>query len=105
MLRKKKNHFSNKETENVVVWIFDNFRIDKAIENLNLQIIFEDKIEVDKVVSYPQKNFISSNDFRNFTILKWGIKEFKENSFRNFILNLPVFNENCKEFVRITIYI
>jgi hypothetical protein len=104
LLRKKTKHFSNKETENVIVWIFDNFRIEKAIDNVNLQILFEDKIEVDKVVSYPQKNFHTLNDFKNFTMFKWRTKDLKANSFRNFVVNIPLFNENCKDFVSISYF-
>lgn len=75
--------------------------MNKAIDDVNLQILFEDKIEIEKVSAYPQKNFESQNDFKNFTLFKWRTKDLKPNTFRNFMINIPIFNKNCKEIVSI----
>lgn len=99
MLRKRSKSYAKDEEENVIVWIYDNIRMNHAVEKVSLSILIEDKVDVENVVAYPEKNFYHMKEYKNFTLFKWLNKDLKENSFRNYVLNLPIFNHGTKDMV------
>ena len=98
LLRRREKPFSTKEEENVIVWIYDNYKRGFSIDNINLSIKFENEINLNKIISYPEKFLIKKSNTQNITI-NWNVNSLKPDSFKNFALNIPIFNELCKGMV------
>lgn len=96
LLRRREKPFSTKEQENVIVWIYDNYKKESVIDNVNLSIKFENEIDLSKIIAYPEKFLIKTT---NTYTIEWNIKDFRPNSFKNFALNIPFFNTSCKGMV------
>jgi hypothetical protein len=98
-LRKRSKPYAKDEEENVIVWIYDNVHIDHAVEKVSLSILIEDKVDAESVIAYPEKDFYHMKEYKNFNLFKWLNKDLKENSFRNFVINVPIFNRGTKDMV------
>lgn len=48
-------------------------------------------------MAYPEK--YKTEVVQNITTIKWINNELKSNNFKNFVLNIPIFNEKCKGMV------
>jgi len=116
LLRRREKPFSSTEHENVIVWIYDNNKINSSIDLVNLNIKFENQIDIKKLIAYPEKFMIknqpdvyinnsTTNVNNSITTISWTIKDIKPNSFKNFALNIPIFNTSCKGMVKIFIII
>lgn len=99
LIRKREKPFQNKEEENVIVWIYDNNKEDSNIDSLTLSFKFEDKLGEDKIIAYPEKFLIKNSTFSDSFVLNWNIKNFKSHSFKNFAINIPLFNGACQGMV------
>jgi len=60
LLKTKKKPFSNdnKQEDNVLIWIYDNYQSTTPISKVNLQIHFDEKIESNSIMAYPEKYLI-----------------------------------------------
>jgi len=54
-VRKRDRPFANKEQENNVIFIYDNYNSNNTIENFNLSMFFQHKIESENIIGYPEK--------------------------------------------------
>lgn len=64
ILKKRDKPFSmNEEKENVLIWVYDNFNKLQKINNvfLSIKIASDTKIDVTKIIAYPEKNVFVSN--------------------------------------------
>jgi hypothetical protein len=110
LLRRREKPFSSTEHENVIVWIYDNSKINSSINSVQLSIKFENQIDLAKLIAYPEKFMIKNsnnnstsitNTDNSLTTISWSIKDIKPNSFKNFALNIPIFNKSCKGMVKL----
>ena len=58
ILRKREKPFTSKEEENVIIWIYDNYKLNTDIKNVDLEIRFENKIDRLSIKAYPEKYLI-----------------------------------------------
>lgn len=54
-VRKRDKAFSNKEKENSMIYIYDNFKLNNTINNLSLTINIQNKIDLENMKAYPEK--------------------------------------------------
>jgi len=54
-VRKRDRPFSNKEQENNIIFIYDNFNSNSTIENYSLSMNFQHKIDSENLSGYPEK--------------------------------------------------
>ncbi len=52
----------------MIVWIYDNYKKESAIDNINLSIKFENKIDLNRIIAYPEK-FLLVNTQNNIIII------------------------------------
>ncbi len=59
ILKTKKKPFSNdnKQEDNVLIWIYDNYQATNPISKVNLKIHFDEKIKSKEIITYPEKYF------------------------------------------------
>ena len=99
LLRKREKPFTNKEEENVIIWIYDNYKMTTDIKNVNLEIKFENQMEPLSIRAYPEKFLLKNTPIDT---ISWNTKELAANSYKNFALNIPIFNYSSKGIVIIT---
>ena len=58
LIRKRDKPFTNKEQENVLVWIYDNNKQNSEINKINLKVQFEEELDLNKLIAYPEKFLI-----------------------------------------------
>jgi hypothetical protein len=101
LLRKRDKPFQTKEEENVIVWIYDNNKQDSQVDLLNLSIKFENQIGEKKIVAYPEKYLLKNQTDSQTFLINWTVKDFKSHSYKNFALNIPLFNGDCQGMVKL----
>ena len=56
ILRKRDKPFStSKLEENVLIWIYDNFKRDSKINSVNFSVTFHNIIDANQITVYPEK--------------------------------------------------
>lgn len=59
IIKTKKKPFNNdnKQEDNVMIWIYDNYQATNPISKVNLKIHFDEKINSKEIITYPEKYF------------------------------------------------
>ena len=59
ILKTKKKPFNNdnKQEDNVLIWIYDNYQNTNSVKKVNLKINFDNKFKSKDIRSYPEKYF------------------------------------------------
>jgi hypothetical protein len=88
-----------------VVWYYDNYKRISDIKNVITKFIFKGLPEGNKnnYTAYPDKmdvnNIKNNNTDTNDLIFIWNINVIKPNDYQKILIEMPLFNANCRLLV------
>ena len=98
-------------TENTVVWYYDNYNRIQPIENIKfvLEFVHQNIIKSIKkenkqkekasLVGYPDKFTNIYDQSKNSTIFTWNLKSIGENDYQKISIDMPLYNKKCRKLV------
>jgi len=99
ILKKRERPFSSTNyEENVLIWVYNNFNKESEIKKkkVDLSVRINNKIDFGKVSFYPEKLSEKKETNDGFEI-NWSSNSVRANDFENFVINIPLFNSQCKQ--------
>ena len=100
----------NTNTENTVVWYYDNYKRIQPVENVkfSLELVHNNilmnkngkKDAKNKLTGYPDKFTNKWDVTKNATVFSWDLKSIGENDYQKISIDVPLFNKKCRKLVK-----
>eukprot|EP00340_Litonotus_pictus_P007658 CAMPEP_0170519558 /NCGR_PEP_ID=MMETSP0209-20121228/4933_1 /TAXON_ID=665100 ORGANISM="Litonotus pictus, Strain P1" /NCGR_SAMPLE_ID=MMETSP0209 /ASSEMBLY_ACC=CAM_ASM_000301 /LENGTH=398 /DNA_ID=CAMNT_0010805475 /DNA_START=123 /DNA_END=1319 /DNA_ORIENTATION=- len=94
--RREKPFSSSDQQENVMIWLVSNSYSHHLIDRVELTVKINNKVDSDHISIYPEK-FSQKLSTHQGVQVSWETRDIKPKASQNYILNLPLFNSQCKQ--------